>query len=192
MSGAASSSSGASLQQPSLHHHHHRRHNSLGVLSPHLPPELLVVGVPIVAGILVAVALVLVVNCYKQRSEPHIPDLSDPRSDELDSQFPESNLTKELYTPSLQRLQGTTSIGWFSINDDLYKNYYPGGETNATRDVLLEPASTSVLASPLCGVLPARHQAGAGPGRGSSQPPPCCEECECGCGVNHNLNRDEL
>ena len=48
-----------------------------------------------------AAVLVLVVNCYKRRSEPNIPDLSDPCADELADSFPaSSNLTKEFYLPS--------------------------------------------------------------------------------------------
>lgn len=69
---------------------------------------ILSVGVPAAVGIAIASLLILVVNCYKRRSEPSIPDLSDPKSDDFggsrrnsrgEYELPSSNITKELFLP---------------------------------------------------------------------------------------------
>lgn len=211
----ASAHTNSNTNTLAFHHHHqqhqhHRRRSGSFALSAHLHPDLLVAGLPIVAGILVATTLVLVVTCYKRRHEPHIPDLSDPRSDELNSSpFPASNLTKELYLPnsntnsntnansnlgptsssSFSSFSSSSTVGWFSIEDDLYKNYsyfdkcaIRGVESVSGSGFPEVAAPSSACTASLCNEY--------------RPPPPCCEDCDCCC-VNHlnhshHINRSQL
>ncbi|KAI1286006.1 hypothetical protein HDE_11408 [Halotydeus destructor] len=134
------------------------------------------------------------VSLYKRRSEPHIPDLSDAPSDELSDQFPASNLTAEFYAPNYHHLLGTSSSppsssssnilspsssssatnnpGWFSINDDSYKNYCSIRDHYATVGDRLTSGFSRELHRPLgCPVdlYP--------------RPQPCC------CVTHHNSNQ---
>lgn len=116
-------------------------------------------GLPIVATILLLLCVLLVlVLVVRKRTEPKIPDLSDPKSDPLLDENPlfQSSISKELFCPPMEagnlRMDtglfvdedniknssrkkvsahldwlSPSSSDWLSINDDLYKNYYPRG-----------------------------------------------------------------
>lgn len=116
--------------------------------------EMVTLGLPILVTILLLLCVLLVlILIIRKRTEPKIPDLSDPKSDPLLDENPlfKSGITKELFYPPIEPFKGRggmymdivgnssknlkkvpahldwlspSNSEWLSINDDLYKNYY--------------------------------------------------------------------
>lgn len=97
--------------------------------------EMVTLGLPILVTILLLLCVLLVlILIIRKRTEPKIPDLSDPKSDPLLDENPlfKSSITKELFYPPIEPMNEVGGDGGCTDRDRLFMDIVGSGTSSGS------------------------------------------------------------